>query len=55
VSQPGWTDVNTHDPGISVLELLAWLALGLLLGRLVAAWRSRASLSKSRTRFTIQT
>ena len=23
---PGWTDHNVHDPGITVLELLAWIA-----------------------------
>jgi hypothetical protein len=23
---PGWTDHNTHDPGIMLLELLAWIA-----------------------------
>lgn len=23
---PGWTDYNAHDPGITLLELLAWLA-----------------------------
>src|SRR5829696_6415731 len=22
---PGWTDHNLHDPGITVIELLAWL------------------------------
>jgi Baseplate J-like protein len=25
VYSPGWTDHNVHDPGITVLELLAWL------------------------------
>src|SRR5207244_12739590 len=23
---PGWTDHNVHDPGITLLELLAWVA-----------------------------
>lgn len=23
---PGWTDHNAHDPGISIVELLAWIA-----------------------------
>ena len=23
---PGWTDYNAHDPGITLIELLAWLA-----------------------------
>jgi hypothetical protein len=27
---PAWTDENTHDPGVTVLELLAWSAAGLL-------------------------
>ncbi len=27
---PAWTDHNTHDPGISLLELWAWLAEGQL-------------------------
>lgn len=25
---PGWTDYNAHDPGITLLELFAWLAEG---------------------------
>ena len=25
VYSPGWTDHNVHDPGITILELLAWL------------------------------
>jgi hypothetical protein len=25
---PEWTDYNVHDPGIAMLELLAWLAEG---------------------------
>lgn len=25
---PGWTDYNAHDPGITMLELFAWLAEG---------------------------
>jgi len=53
VSQPSWTDYNRHDPGITLLELFAWLALGLLLGRLVHRRRSRPGLPKSRRRFTI--
>jgi hypothetical protein len=24
--EPGWTDHNHHDPGITLLELLAWTA-----------------------------
>jgi LPXTG-motif cell wall-anchored protein len=27
---PDWTDQNQHDPGVTALELLAWLAAGLL-------------------------
>jgi hypothetical protein len=27
---PGWTDRNQHDPGVTLLELLAWLAGALL-------------------------
>src|SRR2546421_12231904 len=23
---PGWTDYNIHDPGITLMELLAWVA-----------------------------
>jgi len=53
VAQPSWTDFNRHDPGITLLELFAWLALGLLLGRLVHKRRSRAGLPKRRRRFTI--
>jgi hypothetical protein len=36
----GWADLNRHDPGITVLALFVWLAIGLLLGRrLVRAHR----------------
>jgi hypothetical protein len=27
---PSWTDRNQHDPGLTLLELLGWLAGGLL-------------------------
>lgn len=27
---PGWTDYNAHDPGITLMELLAWVAEGQL-------------------------
>jgi predicted phage baseplate assembly protein len=29
-SAPGWTDHNVHDPGITLLELYAWLTEGVL-------------------------
>ena len=27
---PQWTDFNTHDPGITLLELFAWLSESLI-------------------------
>jgi hypothetical protein len=30
---PSWSDANEHDPGITLVALLAWLAVGLLLAR----------------------
>ena len=42
VSRESWTDFNAHDPGISLLELLAWLAIALFLGwRLLTELRRR--------------
>ena len=32
-----WTDVNVHDPGITMLQALAWSIAGLLAAGLV--WR----------------
>jgi hypothetical protein len=32
MSLPEWTDENRHDPGITLLELLAFVAAGLLFG-----------------------
>src|SRR5262245_35626269 len=29
---PGWTDYNAHDPGITLMELLAWVAEAQLYG-----------------------
>jgi hypothetical protein len=37
---PDWTDFNESDPGITLLALFAFLALGLLFGRFLAR-RSR--------------
>ncbi len=34
---PSWTDRNQHDPGITLLELFLWIALGLLFGRRLLA------------------
>jgi hypothetical protein len=33
VGEPSWTDDNRHDPGVTIVALLAWLAIGLLLVR----------------------
>ena len=27
---PDWTDFNTHDPGMTIIEVFAWLTEGLL-------------------------
>src|SRR5580698_10220888 len=27
---PGWTDFNTHDPGITLMEMYAWLSESLV-------------------------
>lgn len=29
---PDWTDHNVHDPGVTMLELLAWSVAGLSFG-----------------------
>ncbi|MEO8267976.1 MAG: hypothetical protein ABI706_20930 [Ilumatobacteraceae bacterium] len=36
-----WTDANVHDPGITLLEMLAYTVEALLVVAALAAWRSR--------------
>ena len=43
---PGWTDSNDADPGITVLEVLAYLAEGLLIYRGLPAPRAKAAASR---------
>ena len=38
---PDWTDHNSHDPGITMLEVLAYTAEALLVVTALAAWWSR--------------
>jgi hypothetical protein len=38
---PDWTDYNAHDPGITLLEVLAFTAEALLVVAAVRWWRSR--------------
>jgi hypothetical protein len=35
---PSWTDANSHDPGIAILELLAYAVVGLIAGALAGSW-----------------
>ncbi|MDQ3997269.1 MAG: hypothetical protein M3303_09650 [Gemmatimonadota bacterium] len=39
--EPDWTDVRDHDPGLTLLALIASLAIGLLLVRRLIAERRR--------------
>ncbi len=36
-----WTDYNSHDPGITLLEVLAYTAETLIVVAALAAWWSR--------------
>jgi hypothetical protein len=38
---PDWTDENEHDPGITLVELLAFTAEALLVVVVIHQWRSR--------------
>jgi MYXO-CTERM domain-containing protein len=40
---PDWTDHRAGDPGITLVELLAWLGLALLFGLALRARRRRRS------------
>jgi hypothetical protein len=46
VSAPDWTDRNDSDPGITLLQVLPWLAAGLLFtaGAVAARRRRRRAL-----------
>lgn len=43
---PGWTDSNDADPGVTLLEMLAFVAEGLLIYRGVPAPRAKAAASR---------
>jgi hypothetical protein len=38
---PSWTDQNQHDPGFSLLSLLAWLAVAFVFGLGLYAYLGR--------------
>lgn len=38
---PGWTDFNEADPGITFVEVFAWLAFALLFALAFRAYRRR--------------
>ena len=40
---PGWTDSNRSDPGLTLPELFAFLALALLFGFALKRWRTSRS------------
>ena len=43
---PSWTDLNESDPGITILELLAYAIAGAIAGTLVWSWlRGRRAVS----------
>jgi phage tail sheath protein FI len=44
---PGWTDYNVHDPGITLLELLAWAADSALFRRDRIGEREAGHLSRA--------
>jgi hypothetical protein len=35
---PSWTDANESDPGITILELLAYALIGAIAGALAWSW-----------------
>lgn len=37
MQQPKWTDFNRGDPGVTLLELVAFLTLGILFGSRLAS------------------
>ena len=41
MSAPDWSDRNDSDPGITFLQLLPWLAAGLLFTAVAVAARRR--------------
>jgi len=37
----GWTDTNTHDPGITFLQVVAYTLVAAAGAGVFAAWRTR--------------
>ena len=46
---PDWTDLNVHDPGVTLLELLAWSLLGCVVGFATAAYIRRRRRRRAHT------
>ena len=38
---PGWTDANSHDPGITIVEVLAYTLIAAAGATAFARWRTR--------------
>ena len=45
---PSWTDANESDPGITILELLAYALLGAIAGALAWSWLGARRASSDR-------
>jgi hypothetical protein len=43
VPAPDWTDFNRSDPGVTLLQLFAFLGLVLLFGLALKRWRTSRS------------
>jgi hypothetical protein len=41
IHTPDWTDANTHDPGITLLQVVAYTLVAAAGVGVFAAWRSR--------------
>jgi hypothetical protein len=50
VRRPSWIDSNVSDPGITLLELFAFLAVALVLGRRLVARLRRGESPEGRRR-----
>jgi hypothetical protein len=41
IRDPGWTDGNSHDPGITILQGLAYSLIAIAGATALARWRTR--------------